>query len=120
MHGFVDVATGHPPSPSAQTSHTHQRPCILPNLLVAPTATQAEQAPINKQTAMAFGPSGLLFSRTDASLNSGLFPGSNTEKTTQLIPVPTNCGNVVYRFMMPKYFPELSPEADATADSSDP
>jgi hypothetical protein len=32
-------------------------PCILPNLLVATAARHAEQAPINKHTAIAFGPS---------------------------------------------------------------
>lgn len=72
---------------------------------------------MNKQTAIAFGPSDLLFSSAGVSLSSELLPGSNIEKTTQLMPVPTNCGNVVYRFMMPRYLPELSPEAEEAGSS---
>jgi hypothetical protein len=70
-------------------------PCIRPNLLVATAARHAEQAPINRQTAIPFGPSVLWCSSDGASLNSGLFPGSSIENTTQEIPVPMNCGNVV-------------------------
>ena len=88
-------------------------PCILPNLRVATAARHAEHAPINKQTAIAFGPSVPWCSSGGPSLNSGLLPGSRMEKTTQEMPVPMNCGSVVYRFMMPRYCPELAPPLDA-------
>ncbi|KAH9860163.1 hypothetical protein IAQ61_011947 [Plenodomus lingam] len=102
-----------------QTKSHHNLPCILPNLLVAATATQAEQAPINKQTAIAFGPSfRAAVSATAPSLSSGLLPGSRIEKTIQLMAVPTNCGSVVYRFMMPRYFPEDSPVDEVDVDES--
>jgi hypothetical protein len=91
--------------------------CTLPNLLVATTATHAQHAPINKHTAIPFGPSVPWCSSAGASLSSGLFPGSRIENTAHDIPVPTNCGKVVYRFMMPRYLPELAPP-DELADSS--
>lgn len=87
----------------------YQWPWILFNLRVASTAMQAEQAPMKRHTAIAFGPSVEFCSSFGASLSSGLLPGSNIENTTHDMPVPTNCGRVVYKFIMPRYFPELSP-----------
>jgi hypothetical protein len=37
------------------------------------------------------------------------------ENTTHDIPVPMNCGSVVYRFMMPRYWPELAPPLEEDA-----
>lgn len=34
------------------------------------------------------------------------------EKMTNDMPVATNCGSVVNRFMMPRYWPELAPPLD--------
>jgi hypothetical protein len=59
---------------------------------------------------MAFGPSVAWCCSGGASESSGLLPGSSTEKTTHDIPVPTNCGNVVYRFIIPRYLPVSPPE----------
>jgi hypothetical protein len=77
---------------------------------VANAARHAQHAPIKRQTAMAFGPSVAWCCSGGASESSGLLPGSSTEKTTHDIPVPTNCGSVVYKFMMPRYFPVSPPE----------
>lgn len=77
-------------------------------------------APMNKQTAMALGPSVLWCSDGCASVaNSGLFPGSRMLNTIMLMNVPMNCGSVVYMFRIPKYRPESSP-VDDEASSDGP
>ena len=101
-----------PPRVAAQSllCTDHGRLYILFNLDVAYAAPTALIAPMNKHTAIAFGPS-VTFSITSSlpfpsvsspSCSSGCLPGSSISKTIMLMNVPTNCGSVVNKLRIPR------------------